>query len=161
MPLPVQDQPLVVPEQLVLLLGLVNLFLVSQQLFFSFFITDPALNFFEKFVNFIGCNLRLVNHEGSLLSEGSEARNDFFCSGILARLIIQAQSFPILRLYRLRDWHVEMRGRFTSATDDIIDGDIDAFGVFAHWPSLGLFAVSVRTCCSFFLHISLLYILFV
>ena len=84
----IEDEPLVVPEELVLLLGLVNLFLVGQQFLFRFLFTNPTLKFVKEFIYFISSHLRLIYHQGTFLSQCSQTRHDLLCPCIVVLLLL-------------------------------------------------------------------------
>ena len=96
------------------MLSLVDLFLIGQHLLLIFLITDPALEFLEKLLDLISCDLRLVNHKCSLLSQRSQSRHDFF-EVLFPSLLFKAESSPVLRFFRLGDRHVKVRGGLASS----------------------------------------------
>ena len=118
----IQNEPLVVPQELVLLLRLVYLFLIRKLLLLRSFLANPSLQLLKEFIDFFGCDLGLVDHESSLLAEGPQPRHNFLMFCILAVSVrVEAESSPVLRLLGLADRHVEMSGSFARPRDHFID----------------------------------------
>ena len=107
-------------------------------------LADPPLQFLKEFVDFFSCDFGLVDHESSLLAKCSQPRNNLLILGILRLFFVKAQSSPILRLLRLTDGHVEVRGGLACPRYDIIDVDLDRFGVLAGHSTRLIF----RICAS-------------
>lgn len=149
MALAIQDEPLVVPQQLVLLLRLVNLLLVRQLLLLSLLIADLPFELLKEFLDLILSNLWLVNHQSSFLAQSTQARDDLFLFQVLASLVIEAKRAPVLSLFRLANRHIKMCRCLAGARDHIVDIDLDRLGVLAGRLRLWLAVRRIRTVRSF------------
>ena len=117
----IQNEPLVIPEQLVLLLRLVYLLLIRKLLLLSPLFANPPLKLLKEFLDFLGSNFWLIDHQGSLLAKSSETWHNFLMFCILAFVIVKTESSPVLCLLSLADGHVEVCSRLPRPRYHIID----------------------------------------